>query len=49
MVRVFLSSTFVDMHEEREVIMRRVMVELEKFCYDRGVSLTYIDMRWGML
>jgi hypothetical protein len=35
------------MHEEREVIMRKVMVELNQFCYDRGVCLTYIDMRWG--
>eukprot|EP00026_Physarum_polycephalum_P000890 Phypoly_transcript_00891.p1 GENE.Phypoly_transcript_00891~~Phypoly_transcript_00891.p1 ORF type:complete len:1193 (+),score=210.89 Phypoly_transcript_00891:164-3742(+) len=48
MVRVFLSSTFLDMHEEREVIMRLAMVELERFCYERGVSLTYIDMRWGI-
>lgn len=28
--------------------MRKVMVELEQFCYDRQVSLTYIDMRWGI-
>jgi hypothetical protein len=46
--RIFLSSTFVDMHDERETIMRRVMVELDQYCYERQVSLTYIDMRWGM-
>eukprot|EP00026_Physarum_polycephalum_P001372 Phypoly_transcript_01373.p1 GENE.Phypoly_transcript_01373~~Phypoly_transcript_01373.p1 ORF type:complete len:313 (-),score=44.44 Phypoly_transcript_01373:1808-2746(-) len=48
MVRVFLSSTFVDMHQEREIIMRKVMVALNKYCYQRGVTLTYIDMRWGI-
>ena len=46
-VRVFLSSTFKDMKLEREVIMRKVMVELASFCYKRSVHLTYIDMRWG--
>eukprot|EP00026_Physarum_polycephalum_P000355 Phypoly_transcript_00355.p1 GENE.Phypoly_transcript_00355~~Phypoly_transcript_00355.p1 ORF type:complete len:1640 (+),score=387.43 Phypoly_transcript_00355:131-5050(+) len=46
--RIFLSSTFVDMHDERETIMRRVMVELDQYCYERQVSLTYIDMRWGI-
>jgi hypothetical protein len=29
--------------------MRHVMVELDAFCYNRGVALTYIDMRWGMM
>ncbi len=48
MVRVFLSSTFRDMKDEREAIMQNVMVQLAKFCYERGVSLTYIDMRWGI-
>lgn len=47
MVRVFLSSTFRDMHLEREEIVRKVLVELDRFCYERGASLTYIDMRWG--
>jgi hypothetical protein len=49
LVRVFLSSTFVDMHGEREVIMRKVMVELNQFCTERGVYLSYIDMRWGIM
>eukprot|EP00026_Physarum_polycephalum_P011824 Phypoly_transcript_12068.p1 GENE.Phypoly_transcript_12068~~Phypoly_transcript_12068.p1 ORF type:complete len:156 (+),score=18.22 Phypoly_transcript_12068:507-974(+) len=48
MVRIFLSSTFRDMQEEREEIVRKVLVELDKFCYERGASLTYIDMRWGI-
>jgi len=48
MVRVFLSSTFMDMREERDVIMRKVMVDLDRFCYERGVALSYIDMRWGI-
>lgn len=47
MVRIFLSSTYTDMFEEREEIMRNLMVQLSAFCYDRGVTLTYVDMRWG--
>ena len=27
--------------------MRRVMVGLDQYCYERQVALTYIDMRWG--
>ncbi len=47
--RIFLSSTFNDMHKEREVIVRKVMVELEQYCYERSVHLSYIDMRWGII
>lgn len=47
MVRIYLSSTFIDMFEEREEIMRNLMVQLNSFCYERGVALTCIDMRWG--
>ncbi len=47
MARIFLSSTFVDMQQEREIIVKKVMVALGQFCYERGVALTYIDMRWG--
>lgn len=47
-VRVFISSTFRDMHAERDhlikVVFPRLRADLEK---DR-VHLTDIDLRWGV-
>lgn len=36
-IRVFVSSTFRDMREEREELVKRVFPQLRKLCEERGV------------
>jgi tetratricopeptide (TPR) repeat protein len=47
-VRVFVSSTFLDMHEEREELVKRVFPRLRRLCEDRGVTWGEVDLRWGI-
>eukprot|EP00697_Spironema_sp_BW2_P013175 gnl/Spiro4/3142_TR1527_c0_g1_i1.p1 gnl/Spiro4/3142_TR1527_c0_g1~~gnl/Spiro4/3142_TR1527_c0_g1_i1.p1 ORF type:complete len:312 (-),score=72.44 gnl/Spiro4/3142_TR1527_c0_g1_i1:62-928(-) len=47
-VHIFFSSTFRDMQLDRDVIMKRVLPQLNDFCALRGVTLTYADLRWGL-
>jgi len=47
-VRVFISSTFRDMHAEREELVKRVFPQLRKLCEERGVGWTEVDLRWGV-
>jgi hypothetical protein len=47
-IRVFISSAFRDMHEEREVLIKHVFPRLRKMCEERGVTLTEVDLRWGI-
>jgi hypothetical protein len=47
-VRVFLSSSFLDMQEEREALIRRVFPELRERCEARGVNWGEVDLRWGV-
>jgi tetratricopeptide (TPR) repeat protein len=47
-MRVFISSTFVDMHAERDELVRRVFPQLRKLCEDRGVVWGEVDLRWGV-
>eukprot|EP01087_Luapelamoeba_hula_P007418 TRINITY_DN181_c2_g1_i1.p1 TRINITY_DN181_c2_g1~~TRINITY_DN181_c2_g1_i1.p1 ORF type:complete len:1492 (-),score=334.59 TRINITY_DN181_c2_g1_i1:1835-6310(-) len=47
-IRVFVSSTFRDMKEERDELMKFAFPQLRKFCTDRGVTLTMVDLRWGI-
>ncbi len=47
-VRVFVSSTFRDMHEEREELVKRIFPSLRSLCQSRGVAFTEIDLRWGV-
>ena len=46
--RVFVSSTFSDMTEERRVLQRSVFPGLEKFCEERGAKFQAVDLRWGV-
>ncbi|MBF0169764.1 MAG: DUF4062 domain-containing protein [Nitrospinae bacterium] len=48
MIRVFLSSTFRDMHEERNELVRRVFPELERRLARRMVGFAPVDLRWGI-
>jgi hypothetical protein len=47
-VRVFVSSTFRDLHAEREELVKRVFPELRRLCEARGVVWGEVDLRWGI-
>jgi tetratricopeptide (TPR) repeat protein len=47
-VRVFVSSTFRDMHAEREELVKRIFPQLRKLCDQRGVTWGEVDLRWGI-
>ncbi len=47
-IRVFVSSTFRDMVEDRNELMTHAWPELRKFCRERQVELVEVDLRWGI-
>ncbi len=47
-VRLFLSSTFRDFGEERDLLVRQVFPALRAQLKDRFVELVDVDLRWGI-
>ncbi|MEY2802296.1 MAG: hypothetical protein RL513_1881, partial [Pseudomonadota bacterium] len=47
-IRIFLSSTFRDFGEERDLLVRRVFPALRAKLRDRFVELVDVDLRWGI-
>jgi hypothetical protein len=47
-IRVFLSSTFRDFMEERDLLVRQVFPELRRKARERGVEVVEVDLRWGI-
>jgi len=47
-MRVFVSSTFRDMQEEREELVKQVFPRLRSLCESRGVTWGEVDLRWGV-
>ena len=47
-IRVFISSTFRDMHAERDHLVRVVFPELRERCAKRHLHLIDVDLRWGV-
>ncbi|MCL2476699.1 tetratricopeptide repeat protein [Candidatus Bathycorpusculum sp.] len=47
-IRVFISSTFTDMAEERNVIVNNVFPRLREYCSERMVDIVEVDLRWGI-
>ena len=47
-VRVFISSTFRDMVEDRNELMSHVCPALRKICRERAVEFVEVDLRWGV-
>lgn len=45
---LFISSTFNDMHGERDYLVKEVFPELEDWAEKRKVHLTEVDLRWGI-
>eukprot|EP01113_Clastostelium_recurvatum_P018405 TRINITY_DN2169_c0_g1_i12.p1 TRINITY_DN2169_c0_g1~~TRINITY_DN2169_c0_g1_i12.p1 ORF type:complete len:2586 (+),score=522.10 TRINITY_DN2169_c0_g1_i12:146-7903(+) len=46
--RVFISSTFLDMHGERDLLTRHVIPEVRERCKQRQIHLYEVDLRWGV-
>lgn len=47
-IQVFISSTFRDMHGERDVLTRHVFPEVNARLKSRRVTLVPVDLRWGL-
>ena len=47
-IRIFLSSTFSDMQEERNYLTKKIFPSIREACEKRGVSFTVLDLRWGI-
>ena len=48
LIRVFISSTFRDMHAERDELVKFIFPELRKKCRERYVEFVEVDLRWGI-
>ncbi|MCF7859122.1 MAG: DUF4062 domain-containing protein [Candidatus Cloacimonetes bacterium] len=46
--RVFVSSTFTDMKEERWILQKYVFPRLERYCLRNNAKFQAIDLRWGI-
>lgn len=49
-IYIFISSTFSDMHCERDLLVRHVFPALKDWCDHEGLSLQVcpLDLRWGV-
>lgn len=47
-IRIFVSSTFRDMTEDRNELMTHCWPQLRRFCAERHIELTEVDLRWGI-
>jgi tetratricopeptide (TPR) repeat protein len=46
--RLFISSTFSDFENERELLQSTVFPKLTQYCEDAGYQFQPIDLRWGV-
>jgi len=46
--RIFVSSTFIDLKEERNALQREVFPALKRLCEKHGCQFQAIDLRWGV-
>jgi hypothetical protein len=46
--RVFVSSTFSDLVEERNALQREVFPRLRALCHEHGCRFQAIDLRWAV-
>ena len=46
--RIFVSSTFSDLKEERNALQERVFPKLRELCMQHGCRFQAIDLRWGV-
>lgn len=48
-VRVFIGSTFRDMHAERDLLVKEVFPELRRKCVKRFATFTKVGLPQGMV
>lgn len=48
MKNIFISSTFRDMHAERDLVLEKVLPELKSEAGKYGDNVDVIDLRWGV-
>ena len=46
--RLFVSSTFKDFAQERELLQSTVFPALDAYCAARGYQFHAVDLRWGV-
>lgn len=47
-IRVFISSTFSDMQQERNYLVKKIFPDIERECRKRNVEFIALDLRWGI-
>jgi len=47
-VRIYISTTYDDMHSERDVLAREVFPRLRERFGPRGIHVVGVDLRWGV-
>ncbi len=47
-LRIFLSSTFSDMQEERDLLVKKTFPAIKRLCQRRNVDFSVVDLRWGV-
>ena len=47
-IRIFVSSTFLDMQKERDILNQDVFPLIKGECDKLGIPFTVIDLRWGI-
>ena len=45
---IFVSSTFTDTHEERNILLEKVLIELRDIARPHGVEVILLDLRSGI-
>ena len=46
--RIFMSSPFNGLEEERELLTKHYWPRVQSLCASRGVQMHLVDMRWGI-
>lgn len=47
-IRIFISSTFKDLQEERDYLVKVTFPKMRRLAQERDVHVTLIDLRWGI-
>ena len=47
-IRIFISSTFIDMEKERNYLIDKIFPVLREQAIQRDVALSALDLRWGI-